>query len=127
LRIADNQSQAIVLPQLSISEKAAIINGARATVGLDTGLSHIAAALDVPSITIYGATDPLLVGAVGGHQLHFASAFECVGCHDVKCTYPGAAEFKPACLVEITPDSVWQKLDLISRAGVPETAGLHAR
>jgi heptosyltransferase-1 len=127
LRIADNQSQAIVLPQLSITEKAAIINGARATVGLDTGLSHIAAALDVPSITIYGATDPLLVGAMGGHQLHFASAFECVGCHDVKCTYPGAAAFKPACLVEITPDNVWQKLEFLSRAGVRQTAGLHAR
>jgi heptosyltransferase-1 len=127
LRIADNQTQAIVLPQLSITEKAAIINGAQATVGLDTGLSHIAAALDVPSITIYGATNPLLVGAMGKHQLHFASAFECVGCHDVKCTYPGAAEFKPACLVEITPDSVWQKLELLSRTGVPQTAGLQAR
>ena len=114
LRIANNQTRAIVLPQLSISEKAAIINGARATVGLDTGLSHIAAALDIPSITIYGATDPLLVGALGRHQLHFASDFECVGCHEVRCTYPGAAKFKPACLVEITPDSVWRKLEFLS-------------
>jgi len=112
-RIADKQSHAIVLPQLSISEKAAIISGARATVGLDTGLSHIAAALDIPSVTIYGATDPRLVGALGGQQFHFASAFECVGCHQTTCTYPGAAGFKPACLVEITPARVWQKLELL--------------
>jgi heptosyltransferase-1 len=110
LRIANQQPEAIVLPPLSISEKAAIISGARATVGLDTGLSHIAAALDIPSVTIYGATDPRLVGARGGQQLHFASEFECVACHQTTCTYPGAAEFKPACLVEITPDRVWQKL-----------------
>jgi heptosyltransferase-1 len=111
LRIANNREQAIVLPQLSISEKAAIINGASATVGLDTGLSHIAAALDIPSITIYGATDPRLVGARGKHQLHMVSAFECVRCHEVQCAYTGVAEFKPACLVEITPDNVWQKVE----------------
>jgi heptosyltransferase I len=119
LRIANNHERAIVLPQLSISEKAAIINGACATVGLDTGLSHIAAALDIPSITIYGATDPRLVGARGKNQLHMVSGFECVRCHQVQCTYTGVAEFKPACLVEITPDSVWQQLEGFSSHDLP--------
>ena len=110
LRIAQEQGRAIVLPQLSISEKASIISDARATVGLDTGLSHIAAALDVPSVTIYGATDPLLVGATGKHQIHLASSFECVKCHEHECFYQGATEFKPACLVEITVERVWREL-----------------
>jgi len=110
LRIAQEQDRAIVLPQLSISEKASIISDARATVGLDTGLSHIAAALDVPSVTIYGATDPLLVGATGKHQIHLASSFECVRCHEHECFYRGATEFKPACLVEITVERVWREL-----------------
>ena len=110
LRIAGGNQRTIVLPQLSISEKASIITGAHATVGLDTGLSHIAAALDIPSVTIYGATDPLLVGATGKHQLQMASAFQCVKCHEPECFYQGVAEFKPACLVELTPDRVWQSL-----------------
>ncbi len=118
LRIANGQDRVIVLPQLSISEKAAIINKACATVGLDTGLSHIAAALDIPSVTIYGATDPLLVGATGKHQIHMISGFECVACHETQCTYTGVAEFKPACLVEITPDNVWQKLEFLSLGAV---------
>ena len=109
-RIANGRERTIVLPQLSIAEKASIIRGARATVGLDTGLSHIAAALDVPSVTIYGATDPLLVGATGQHQLQMASTFQCVKCHEQECFYQGEAEFKPACLVELTPDRVWQSL-----------------
>src|SRR5438046_8400992 len=46
LRIAGEHRNEIVLPQLSVTEKASIITRARATVGLDTGLSHIAAALD---------------------------------------------------------------------------------
>ena len=120
LRIAGNDERALVLPQLSISEKASIIERATATVGLDTGLSHIAAALDVPSITIYGATDPRLVGALGKHQLHFSSSFECVGCHEVECKYEGIAEFKPACLVEIKPNHVWQKLESILPVRVSE-------
>jgi heptosyltransferase-1 len=126
LRIAGGNNKAIVLPALSISEKAAIINRASATVGLDTGLSHIAAALDIPSITIYGATDPLLVGATGRQQLHLASTFECVGCHDVVCKYTGAAEFKPACLVEMKPEQVWQKLQHLSSGLTTEVVSLSA-
>ncbi|HEX9544276.1 MAG TPA: glycosyltransferase family 9 protein, partial [Pyrinomonadaceae bacterium] len=125
-RIAAGNDKAIVLPALSISQKAAIINRASATVGLDTGLSHIAAALDIPSITIYGATDPLLVGATGKHQLHLASTFECVRCHDVECKYAGPAEFKPACLVEIKPAHVWQKLKQLSPIVVKEVVSLGA-
>ena len=120
VRIAAGNEKAIVLPALSISEKAAIINRAAATVGLDTGLSHIAAALDIPSITIYGATDPRLVSATGQHQTHLTSTFECVGCHDVVCKYTGPAEFKPACLVEIKPEHVWQKLKQLSPAAAAE-------
>ena len=108
--IADQRERVVVLPQLSISEKASIIARARATVGLDTGLSHIAAAFDIPSVTLYGATDPLLVGATGNHQVHLASEFECVKCHETECSYEGPSEFKPACFVELTPDQVWQAL-----------------
>jgi heptosyltransferase-1 len=109
-KIAQAHERAQALPHMSISEKAALINTAKGTVGLDTGLSHIAAALDVPSVTIYGATDPLLVGATGKHQLHLASTFECVRCHQTECTYVGPADFKPACLVEISPERVWESL-----------------
>lgn len=109
-RIAAGNKRAIVLPQLSISQKAAIIKGAQGTVGLDTGLSHIAAALNVPSVTIYGATDPRLVGARGKQQLHLTSQFECLHCHETVCTYQRASEFKPACLVELKPEDVWREL-----------------
>jgi heptosyltransferase-1 len=110
-RIAAGDSRAVVLPQLTISEKASVIARAEATVGLDTGLSHIAAALGVPSVTIYGATDPALVGAMGNNQVHVASNFECVGCHEVRCNYEGPAQFKPACFVGLRPDQVWLHLE----------------
>ena len=112
IRIAAGNDKVVVLPSLSISEKASVISRAMVTVGLDTGLSHIAAACNIPSVTLYGATDPFLVGATGRHQTHVASEFECVKCHEVECSYGKPAEFKPACFVEITPTRVWQELQV---------------
>lgn len=59
-----------VLPRSSLSELASIIAGAQAVVSVDTGLAHLTAALAVPNITLYGPTDPKLVGSYGAHQLH---------------------------------------------------------
>ena len=120
LRIAERRAGVIVLPQLSISEKASIISRAAATVGLDTGLSHIAAALGVPSVTLYGATDPNLCGAVGANQVRIASSFECVKCHEARCAYQGATAFKPACFVDLGPESVWKQLMYLTK---PSTVG----
>jgi heptosyltransferase I len=115
-RIASNQLKAIVLPKLSISQKASVIAGSSGTVGLDTGLSHIAAALDIPSVTLYGATDPFFIGATGKNQFHLASDFECVKCHRSTCNYPKMQ--KPACFQKMTPHIVWGSLQrILKRSG----------
>lgn len=119
VRIAANHNKAVVLPKLSISEKASVLSQAVATVGLDTGLSHIAAALDIPSVTMYGATDPFLVGATGKNQIRVASDFECVKCHQVQCTYPKPAESKPACFVNVRPEKIWSELQRVMNGKSP--------
>jgi len=35
-------------------------------IGVDTGLAHLAAALNVPTVGIYTATDPALTGLYAG-------------------------------------------------------------
>jgi heptosyltransferase-1 len=116
-RIAGKHAHRLVLPMLPISGKAAIINGASATVGLDTGLSHIAAALGIPSLTLYGATDPNLCGAIGANQIHIKSDFECLGCHETNCSFTKSS-FKPACFESLTPATVWRQLEQILRTSV---------
>jgi heptosyltransferase-1 len=112
VRIAAGRPHVVVLPKLSISEKASIIAGAAATVGLDTGLSHIAAALAVPSITLYGATDPNLCGTIGDNQIHMRSGFECLGCHEHDCSFTKST-FRPACFESLTPATVWRQLEQV--------------
>ena len=55
----------VAAPPLSIGELAALLAGARATIGVDTGLSHLAVALKTPTVALYTATDPGLTGVLG--------------------------------------------------------------
>jgi len=66
LRLAAAIADAIVPPRLSLNEAAALLGGAQAVIGVDTGLAHLAAALGVPTVGIYTATDPALTGLYAG-------------------------------------------------------------
>jgi heptosyltransferase-1 len=44
---------------------AALIAGASFVIGVDTGLIHLAAALGVPLVAIFTASDPGLTGPMG--------------------------------------------------------------
>lgn len=57
-----------VLPKLSLEKVAEVLAGAKAVISVDTGLSHLTAALDRPNITLYGPTDPGLIGGYGQNQ-----------------------------------------------------------
>ena len=63
--IARPVAGAVVAPGLSLADVAAVLAGARAAVGVDTGLTHLAAALKVPTVGIYSATDPAATGLYG--------------------------------------------------------------
>ncbi len=48
--------------KLSLNETACILARAAAYVGPDTAVTHLAAALDVPTVTLFGPTDPVKWG-----------------------------------------------------------------
>lgn len=96
-----------VLPGLTLSEMGYVIERARACVCMDTGLSHLVAALNVPSITLYGSTDSGLIGASGASQVHLLSNLDCSPCQQKTCRY--SAGDNP-CLQQITPERVFGEL-----------------
>jgi heptosyltransferase-1 len=65
LRVAGKLRVAIVPPALGLEDIAGLFAGAKAVVGVDTGLTHLAAALGVPTVGIYCATDPAATGIYG--------------------------------------------------------------
>jgi heptosyltransferase-1 len=64
--IAAHVPHAIILPKSNLSGLAYVTAGAQAAIGVDTGLVHLAVAMDVPSIAIYTDTHPDLNGAFAG-------------------------------------------------------------
>ena len=67
-RLAKVSADVVVLPKLTLAELAQEIANAKVVVSVDTGLSHLTAALDKPNVILYGATDPKLIGAYGKNQ-----------------------------------------------------------
>lgn len=61
-RLAQGIPDAIAAPALSLPQAAALLGRASAVCGVDTGLTHLAAALGVPTVGIYVATRPELTG-----------------------------------------------------------------
>ncbi len=75
--IAEAVPSALVLPKLGIASLAAIIANAQIIVGVDTGLVHLAVALNKPTVAIYTDTNPALTGvypSVAGNAINLGSA-----------------------------------------------------
>ena len=61
-RIAGALPGALAAPEMGLAEAAALLAHARVVAGVDTGLTHLAAALGIPTVGIYCATRPELTG-----------------------------------------------------------------
>ena len=109
-RIAAVADSIEILPRMQLGELATVIAAAGAVVGVDTGLVHLAAALGTPCITLYGSTNPGLIGTLGESQIHLQAQFPCAPCQQRKCSYPDEAKVFPACYSTLDPDRVWSEL-----------------
>jgi heptosyltransferase-1 len=63
-RLAAQLPSATVAPRLSLGEAARLLADSCVAIGVDTGLAHLAAALGVPIVAIYTATDPAATGVI---------------------------------------------------------------
>jgi heptosyltransferase-1 len=63
-----------VLPRRNLEQLAQIFVAARAVVGVDTGLTHLAAALGALTVGIYCASDPARTGIYGAPRAHNVGA-----------------------------------------------------
>ncbi len=110
-RLVATAPHASVLPRLDLSQVAALLRGAAGAVAVDTGLGHLAAALDTPCVSLYGATDPRRTGTRGAHQRHATSDFRCSPCLARECRFDGATAVYPGCYRAISPERVWSILE----------------
>lgn len=79
-RIAAELPHASRVPAMSLDALATVIERAQCAVGVDTGLSHLAAALSTPIVALYVATEPGANGVAGGRSaINLGGRGQCPG------------------------------------------------
>ena len=68
-RLAEGAASSIVPPRQTLPELATLIRRADIVVGVDTGLTHLAAAMGTPTVAVFASTNPSLAGVarLGAH------------------------------------------------------------
>lgn len=109
-RIGKSSNAVDVMPRLTIKEMAVLLANAKGAVSVDTGFGHLAAAMGVSTVSIYGSTNPDYTGAIGKHSVLLKADFPCSPCLNRECTYKQPSVVKPACYGTVPPDMVWDAL-----------------
>jgi heptosyltransferase I len=70
-RLSMGAALAVVPPRQSLPQLAALIRNAEVVVGVDTGLTHLAAAMGTATVAVFTNTDPVLAGVArtGPHAI----------------------------------------------------------
>ncbi|ASP40032.1 lipopolysaccharide heptosyltransferase I [Bacterioplanes sanyensis] len=110
-RIAQGLDAAEVLPKMGLDALNAYLAHAQAVVGVDTGLSHVVAALSVPAVAIYGATDAKLTGVLGPQVTVMSSERSCAPCLSKQCLQPDDGAVQPPCYRDVPPQRVFEHLN----------------
>ncbi len=106
--------------ELSLTELGALVDLSTAFVANDSGPMHIARALGVPTLAIFGSTDPSQFDFTG-HALMFAGT-ECSPCSLYGLSRCPKRHFR--CMLDLDVDQAWAALEpLLSKGRVPLVPG----
>lgn len=98
------------LPKGSLTDLKNTLAKASGSISLDTGLGHLAAALSVPNVAIFGPTSPERARPFGKQQKVYQSdALPCIPCIKRFCRISDNPHTKePPCMLALAPQAVWQ-------------------
>lgn len=104
-----------VLPKMSLTEMMAVLLHAQAFVSVESGIGHLAAALDVSGVMLHGPTAPGYSGVLGKACKHLVSGIYCSPCFRRDCPRIKMAQEVPPCQQEIKPLEVYRQcLELLA-------------
>jgi len=102
--VESSQGRAVsVAGRTNLTELIEIMRGAMMTISNDSGPMHIAAALGVPVVAVFGPTSPERTGPYGSSHVIVKSAAVCSPCFKKRC-----ADLR--CMKEITPEAVYERV-----------------
>lgn len=111
-RIVKDIDKAELLPQKSVTELVEIMSACSGLVSVDTGLGHLANAMGLPMIGLFGPTDSALTGPLGPHsKVIISDKPDCIPCLKKQCRYMIKEDsIYPPCFEASTPERVFNSL-----------------
>jgi lipopolysaccharide heptosyltransferase II len=98
------QHLAIMTPATNVTQMAGLINNCDFIIANDSGPMHIAAALGVPTLGLFGPTDPKFHGPYSGNSGYVIKEdLFCIKCNKTECPY------KHECFLNMDVDIVIEK------------------
>ena len=99
VRLAEGIEGAQVPERQSLTALASLLAGAELVVGVDTGLTHLAAALRTPTLALFTKTDPAGAGVAiaGGHALDLGGCGNVPALDDVQAAAAKLLRNAPRC------------------------------
>jgi ADP-heptose:LPS heptosyltransferase len=101
------------ITHLSLRQMAAMARGCRVYAGLDTGLTHIVASLGVPTVAIYGPTNPAFLPRWPNERVVCLQRPCSAGENEQHCAAvpPMRCGFQHCCLAQLGVERVVQKIN----------------
>ena len=90
----------------SLRQVIGILSRAEFSVGPDSGLMHLSAAVGTPVVSLWGPTDPLRTGPFGYHELIVQGQAVCAPCYLKRCP------IGRVCMRSITSEAVLEKIQM---------------
>jgi heptosyltransferase-2 len=100
--------------ETGLGEAMGIIERCNIFLTNDSGLMHVAGALKVPLVAIFGSTNPLATGPKGSSSITIWHDVECSPCLKQECP----TDFH--CMLDIEPGEVWTALNELKNNGKRE-------
>jgi len=107
--LAKISSDVNVLPKMSIKAIAELMVSSAGAVGVDTGLMHLSSAIGLPTVSIFGPTNPDLTAAVGQRVVNLQTDFHCSPCMKQQCPILSEQGIPP-CYKTLPAEDVWETL-----------------
>lgn len=98
----------IAAGETSVGEALALLSLCAGFAGNDSGSMHVAGALGIPAVGLYGSTNPQRTGPLGERTAILYHPIECSPCMKRTCRF---GHYN--CLKQITPEEVAQALDAL--------------
>ncbi|MBC6405393.1 MAG: lipopolysaccharide heptosyltransferase I [Rhodospirillales bacterium] len=104
------ESPAIPVHTATLNAAWDLIAAAHGVVTSDTGLGHLAGALGVPTVALYGPNSLGRSKTLGANQAHLESGMDCAPCLRRSCPLRDDPRAPGKCMEAFDPETVWNLL-----------------